>query len=78
MYMLLQALLLAHALVGFSLCFKSPMALLILKAQLQPIGAPWDPLGPPGSHGSILGLDWCTKDLPWRQLAQLRYTKPTN
>jgi hypothetical protein len=52
MYMLLQtqALLLAHAPVGFSLCFQSPMALLILKAQLQPIGAPWDPLGAPGSH----------------------------
>jgi hypothetical protein len=45
LYLLLQAqaLLLAHAPAGFSLCFKSCMAPLILKAQLPPIGAPWIP-----------------------------------
>jgi hypothetical protein len=78
LYLLLQtqALLLAHAPAGFSPCFKSPMALLILKAQLQPIGAPWDPLGPLGPIVKT-GLDWCTKVLSRRQLAQLKHKKPT-
>jgi hypothetical protein len=35
---------LAKAHVGFSLCFKSPMALVILKASCSPLG----PRGPPG------------------------------